>query len=145
MGNTKHKPRVLFLCTGNSCRSQMAEGIARHFYEMDFDIESAGIERHGMNPYAMKVMSEAGMDISAQSSKTLDEVGIEFDTVITVCDHAHENCPVFSRKTTICHHPFADPPKLALEAQTEEQKLECYRQVRNEIHHAMGSILKKIC
>ena len=144
MGHTKHKQRILFLCTGNSCRSQMAEGIARYFHEEEFEIESAGIEKHGMNPYAMQVMSEAGMDISRQSSKTLDEVGTDFDTVITVCDHAHDNCPQFPGKTSICHHPFADPPKLALEAQTEEQKLECYRQVRNEIHHAMDNILKKI-
>ena len=138
------KPRVLFLCTGNSCRSQMAEGLARHHYDDKLTIESAGIEKHGMNPYAMKVMEEAGVDISSHSSKTLDEVGVQFDYVITVCDHAQESCPEFPVNTKIKHFPFPDPPKLASKALSEEGKLDCYRSVRNQIQNKMEEIIEAI-
>ena len=134
------KPRVLFLCTGNSCRSQMAEGIARHYYNDRIEIESAGIEKHGMNPYAMKVMEEAGMSIQNQSSKTLSETGFDFDYVVTVCDHAKDSCPEFSDTTRIEHFPFPDPPKLALNAEDEEAALDCYRQVRNQIQNTMKQL-----
>ena len=132
------RQKVLFLCTGNSCRSQMAEGIARKLYSDKIVIESAGIEKHGMNPYAMKVMEEIGIDISTHSSKTLDETGIDFDCVITVCDHAKESCPEFDHETNIVHHPFPDPPKLALDKNTEDEKLDCYRVVRDEIYNTMN-------
>lgn len=141
MSQSASKPRVLFLCTGNSCRSQMAEGIARRFYNSKMEVFSAGIEKHGMNPFAMKVMEEDGMDISEQSSQTLEEVGLDFDHVITVCDHANSNCPSFPARTQIHHFPFPDPPKLAAEHSCEEDKLECYRQVRNKIKKSMDEIV----
>ena len=128
------KLRVLFLCTGNSCRSQMAEGWARHLKGDRIDAFSAGIETHGLNPNAVKVMAEAGVDISRQRSKSVDELkGIEFDGVVTVCDHAHEACPIFPGKTKVVHVGFDDPPRLAREAKTEEEALAHYRRVRDEI------------
>ncbi len=126
--------KILFLCTGNSCRSQMAEGWARTLKSDCMEPYSAGIEKHGLNPYAVKVMKEAGVDISAQHSKLLSELdGIEFDYVVTVCGNAHESCPVFSGKTTVVHVGFDDPPRLAANCQTEDEKLDCYRRVRDEI------------
>lgn len=126
--------KILFLCTGNSCRSQMAEGWARHLLGDRVEAYSAGIETHGLNPYAVKVMAEAGVDISGHRSKLVDELkGIEFDVVFTVCGHADENCPRFPGKTKIIHQGFDDPPKLAANADSEEEKLNCYRRVRDEI------------
>jgi len=131
---TPHKTSVLFLCTGNSCRSQMAEGWCRHLQSDRFDCASAGIEKHGLNPLAVKVMAEAGVDISAHYSKTTAELGdMEFDFVITVCGHADENCPFFPAKTRVIHHGFDDPPKLAESAGSEEEALVHYRRVRDEI------------
>lgn len=128
------KTKILFLCTGNSCRSQMAEGWTRHLKNSEFEVYSAGIEKHGLNPYAVKVMAEAGVDISKHYSKLLSELkGIEFDCVITVCGHANENCPFFPGKTKVIHVGFEDPPKLVLNAKTEEEKLNCYRKVRDQI------------
>jgi len=126
--------RVLFLCTGNSCRSQMAEGWARHLRAATIEPYSAGIETHGLNPNAVRVMEEAGVDISMHRSKHVRELeGIEFDYVITVCGHANENCPVFPGKARIIHVAFDDPPKLAAAAKTEEEAQDYYRQVRDEI------------
>jgi arsenate reductase len=128
------KLKILFLCTGNSCRSQMAEGWVRHFKSDVIEPYSAGIETHGLNPNAVKVMAEAGVDISSHRSKLVDDViGINFDYVITVCDNANENCPIFPDNTKVLHIGFDDPPKLAKEARTEEQALNCYRKVRDEI------------
>ena len=128
------KLKVLFLCTGNSCRSQMAEGWARHLKSDVVEPYSAGIETHGLNPNAVKVMAEAGVDISGHHSKHLDELkDIDFDYVITVCDNTHENCPMFPRKIKIVHVGFDDPPRLAKEAKTEQEVLNCYRRVRDEI------------
>jgi arsenate reductase len=128
------KPKVLFLCTGNSCRSQMAEGWARHLKGDVIEPYSAGIETHGLNPNAVKVMAEAGVDISGHHSKHLNELkDIDFDYVITVCDNAHESCPMFPGKTKIIHVGFDDPPRLAKEARAEEDALNCYRRVRDEI------------
>jgi len=128
------KIRVLFLCTGNSCRSQMAEGWARHLKSDVVEPYSAGIEIHGLNPNAVKVMAEAGVDISGHHSKHLNEFkDIDFDYVITVCDNAHESCPMFPRKTKVIHVGFDDPPRLAKEAKTEEETLNIYRRVRDEI------------
>jgi arsenate reductase len=128
------KKKILFLCTGNSCRSQMAEGWVRHFWPDCFEVYSAGIETHGLNPNAVKVMGEAGVDISAHRSKHLDDLkGIDFDWIITVCDHANEHCPMFPGKTRIVHVGFDDPPKLAKLARTEIEALDCYRRVRDEI------------
>ena len=132
--NLKRKLRVLFLCTGNSCRSQMAEGWARHLKNDTIEPYSAGIETHGLNPLAVKVMAQAGVDISGHRSKHLDEVkDIDFDYVITVCDNAYESCPIFPGKTKVIHIGFDDPPRLAGDAATEEEALDCYRRVRDEI------------
>ncbi|HET6248763.1 MAG TPA: arsenate reductase ArsC [Tepidisphaeraceae bacterium] len=128
------KPNVLFLCTGNSCRSQMAEGFARRLLADQINAFSAGVEPHGMNPRAMKVMSEAGVDISQQHSKHLDELkDVSFSHVVTVCGQAHEACPLFPGKTQVIHVGFDDPPRLAKDAKTEEEALGHYRRVRDEI------------
>lgn len=128
------KLKVLFLCTGNACRSQMAEGFARHLKEDIIDAYSAGLEAYGLNVYAVRVMEEIGIDISRQRSKTLDDLDeTHFDYVITVCGHADEYCPVFPGNTKVVHHGFDDPPKLAESVLTEEEKLACYRRVRDEI------------
>jgi arsenate reductase len=128
------KIRVLYLCTGNSCRSQMAEGWTRHLKSDCVQACSAGVETHGLNPYAVKVMAEEGLDITGQQSQHVSEFADEeLDYVVTVCDHAHESCPLFPGKTRVVHVPFPDPPRLAEEADTEEAKLECYRRVRDEI------------
>jgi arsenate reductase len=126
--------KVLFLCTGNSCRSQMAEGWAKALKSDVVDAYSAGVEPHGMNARAMAVMQEAGVDISGQYSKHVNELaGVAFDYVVTVCDHANETCPVFIGKTKRIHVGFDDPPRLAKEAKTEEEALGHYRRVRDEI------------
>ncbi len=128
------KLKILFLCTGNSCRSQMAEGWARHLKGDVIDAYSAGIETHGLNPNAVKVMAEAGVDISQQRSKLVEDLkDITFDFVITVCDHAHEACPLFPGKTKVIHHGFDDPPRLARTAKTDGEALDHYRRVRDEI------------
>lgn len=129
-----NKMNVLFLCTGNSCRSQMAEGFAKKMYGDRINFYSAGTEKHGMNTRAIKVMAEAGVDISNHYSKTVDEIkDVVFDYVYTVCGHANENCPYFSGKAKILHVGFEDPPKLALGLTDEEEILDKYRKVRNEI------------
>ncbi len=128
------KTRVLFLCTGNSCRSQMAEGWARALRGDVVEAHSAGIETHGLNPRAVKVMAEAGVDISRHRSKHLDEVrDVEFDFVVTVCDRAHESCPLFPGRTRVVHAGFDDPPRLAEGAASEDEALAHYRRVRDEI------------
>ncbi len=128
------KIRILFLCTGNSCRSQMAEGWARHLKGDIIEPYSAGIEIHGLNPNAVKVMTEAGIDISHHKSKNVqDLLDIPFDFVITVCDHAAETCPIFPGKARVVHRGFDDPPRLAKEAKNEEEALGHYRRVRDEI------------
>ena len=130
----RDKLKILFLCTGNSCRSQMAEGWARHLKSDSIQPFSAGLEAHGLNPNAVQVMQEAGVDITSQKSQKVKEVEtIPFDFVITVCGHADENCPVFTCATTVVHYGFDDPPKLAQNAKTEEETLDHYRRVRDEI------------
>ncbi len=126
--------RVLFVCTGNSCRSQMAEGWARQLKGDLLEPYSAGIEKHGLNPHAVKVMAEVGVDISQQRSKTLAELGsVTFDLVVTVCGHANEHCPVFPAKTKVVHVGFEDPPQLTEGMPDGEAKLAVYRRVRDEI------------
>ncbi|MCE5276489.1 MAG: arsenate reductase ArsC [Planctomycetaceae bacterium] len=128
------KLKVLFLCTGNSCRSQMAEGWARHLRGDAIEAHSAGIVAHGLNPQAAAVMAEAGVDISDHRSKTLAEVmDVPFDYVVTVCANANETCPVFPGRAKVVHVGFDDPPKLAKNAKTEEEALAHYRRVRDEI------------
>ncbi len=129
------KIRLLFLCTGNSCRSQMAEGWTRALLGDKIDVYSAGLETHGLNPYAVKVMAEAGVDISGHKSQLLDEFAdMDFDYVITVCDHAHETCPLFPGNAKVIHRSFDDPPRLVAPDATEEEKLNAFRRVRDEIH-----------
>jgi len=124
----------MFLCTGNSCRSQMAEGWARYLKKDSLEAWSAGVDPHGMNPRAIQVMSEVGVDISSHHSKNVTEVmDVPFDYVITVCGHADETCPTFPGPTRVVHVGFDDPPKLAQEAKTEEEALSHYRRVRDEI------------
>lgn len=128
------KKKLLFLCTGNSCRSQMAEGWTRHLQNQNYDVWSAGIETHGLNPNAVKVMDESGVDISDHQSNNVTEyANIEFDYVITVCGHAHEHCPVFLGRAKVLHAGFDDPPKLVRDAASEQETLIPYRRVRDEI------------
>ena len=130
----KDKLKVLFLCTGNSCRSQMAEGWTRHLKGDLIEAYSAGIETHGLNPNAVKVMAEAGVDISGQKSQHIDEFkDINLDIIVTVCGHAHENCPFFPVNCKVIHVGFGDPPKMAKELADAEAQLDCYRKVRDEI------------
>ncbi len=134
MQETRKKLKVLFLCTGNSCRSQMAEGWARVLKGDVIEAYSAGIKTRGLNENAVKVMAEAGVDISSQRSKHVDELGgIKFDYVVTLCDHASRHCPLFPGKAKIMHFGFDDPPRLARNASTEQEALDCYRRVRNQI------------
>ncbi len=134
------KIKVLFLCTGNSCRSQMAEGWARRLKGDVIEAYSAGIEKHGLNPHAVKVMAEAGVDLSKHYSKTPEEIGAEFDFVVTVCGHANEHCPIFSGKTKVVHVGFEDPPKLTRELPDGEEKLAVYRRVRDEIRRFVETL-----
>ncbi len=124
---------IMFLCTGNSCRSQMAEGLARKYWGHEFNVYSAGTKKYGMNERAMKVMKEKGIDISSHYSKTVEELpAIKFDYVVTVCDNAHENCPYFPGGKII-HVGFQDPPLLSAGLNDEEEILAIYRKVRDEI------------
>lgn len=133
--------KVLFLCTGNSCRSQMAEGWARALKADTIEPYSAGVEPHGLNPLAVRVMSEAGVDIARQRSKHVDELrAMEFDYVITVCDHANETCPVFAGPTKRIHTGFDDPPQLAKDAKTDEEAIGQYRRVRDEIRDYVAQL-----
>ncbi|VFQ42944.1 arsenate reductase ArsC [Desulfoluna butyratoxydans] len=128
------KLTLLFLCTGNSCRSQMAEGWTRHLKGDVITACSAGIETHGLNPDAVSVMAEAGVDISGQRSQNItDFMETKIDVVVTVCDHAHETCPLFPGGARVVHVGFDDPPRLARDATSREGELDCYRKVRDEI------------
>ncbi len=128
------KLKVLFLCTGNSCRSQMAEGWAKALRCDVIDAYSAGVETHGMNQNAVRVMEEAGVDINEHYSKLLDDLtDVRFDFVVTVCDHARDTCPIFPEKAVVVAHGFDDPPALARDADTEQEGLDHYRRVRDEI------------
>jgi len=125
------KKKILVLCTGNSCRSQIAEGYLRHFAGDKAVIYSAGIETHGVNPRAVETMKEDGIDISKHTSNNVEEYqNIDFDYVITVCDNAKENCPIFSNKAIKLHQSFPDPAK----AQgTESEIKDEFRRVRDQI------------
>jgi arsenate reductase len=125
------KIKVLFLCTGNSCRSQIAEGWARHLKGDVIDAYSAGVRPIDVSSRAIKVMTEVGVDISTHKSKHMDEFrGIDFDYVVTLCDNVSESCPVFPGKTKIVHKPFEDPH---LAAGSEETVLATFRKVRDQI------------
>ena len=128
------KTIILFLCTGNSCRSQMAEGWAKHLKGDLIEPYSAGVEPHPLDPRAVRAMAEAGVDISSHHSKHVDDLPVkEFDYVVTVCGHAHETCPFFPGRTKVVHRGFEDPPLLAHGAASEEEAMAHYRRVRDEI------------
>lgn len=137
---------ILFLCTGNSCRSQMAEGWTHHLKSDLVHAYSAGIETHGLNPYAVRVMAEAGVDISNQRSKQVDTLkDVAFDVIVTVCGHADETCPTWlGQNARRVHVPFDDPPKLAAEAVTDEERLIPYRRVRDEIRAFVKSLPESV-
>lgn len=145
MSNNTERLKLLFLCTGNSCRSQMAEGWARALKSELIEPFSAGIEKHGLNPNAVRVMQEADVDITSQQSNTVDELGpVEFDVVVTVCGHANENCPTFFGAPKVVHVGFDDPPKLAADSTTEEEALGHYRRVRDEIRDFVSSLPESV-
>jgi arsenate reductase len=133
--------KILFLCTGNSCRSQMAEGWARRLLADRVEAYSAGIRAHGLNRVAVAVMLEAGVDISGQQSKALRRVQhVDFDYVVTVCDDASESCPVFPGNAKVIHRGFDDPPRLAARASTDEEAIGHYARVRDEIRDFVRSL-----
>lgn len=141
MKENQNRLRVLFLCTGNSCRSQMAEGWARHLKGDRIEPYSAGVLPFRLDSRAVQVMAEAGVDISGQRSKHVDELRhLPFDYVVTVCDNAREQCPIFPGKTRVIHRGFDDPPRLALSARSEQEALEHYRRVRDEIRTFVQSL-----
>ncbi len=136
------KLKILFLCTGNSCRSQMAEGWARRLKGDLVEPYSAGIEKHGLNPNAVEVMSEAGVDISGHHSKTLDELAdVKFDHVVTVCGHANEKCPLFPGRVQKEHWPLADPAKAE---GNKEEIMNTFRATRSEIRRRVAGLLERI-
>ena len=135
------KKKVLFLCTGNSCRSQMAEGWARSLLGASVEAYSAGTNLHPLNQKAVQIMKEADVDISSHHSKLLSEFGdSHFDLVITVCDNAAKACPIPPRAAQVMHVPFDDPPQLAKESKNEEEALNHYRRVRDEIKELVVSL-----
>ena len=136
---------ILFLCTGNSCRSQMAEGWARNLAPGQLEAHSAGVAVHGLNPLAVEVMSEVGVDISTQRSKRVDELlDVDFDCVVTVCDHAAERCPIFPGKAQLRHQAFDDPPRLAQAADGADEDRTPYRRVRDEIRDYVSALAQEL-
>lgn len=139
------KKTILFLCTGNACRSQMAEGWAKQFAGDKVVVYSAGVARHEIDPRAVRVMEDAGVDISSQCSKLIDELPEQrYDFVVTLCDHANEECPYFSGGGRRMHRAFDDPPVLAAGAGDEEEALQHYRRVRDEIRSFVEGLLASI-
>jgi len=133
--------KVLVLCTGNSCRSQIAEGYLRHFAEDKATIYSAGVETHGVNPKAITIMAEDGIDISNHTSNHVDEYdNIDFDFVITVCDNAKERCPYFPTNAKKFHHNFPDPAKAK---GTEEEVMNEFRAVRGQVKAYAETFVKE--
>ena len=139
--NHTGKSRVLFICTHNSARSQMAEGFIRHFYNDRYDASSGGTEPSRVNPYAIKVMEEVGIDISGHKSKSVKQfLDEKFDYVVTVCDKANEACPFFPGAKNTMHRGFQDP---SLAKGTEEEIMEVFRSVRDEIKEWIGETFGK--
>jgi arsenate reductase len=133
--------RILVLCTGNSCRSQIAEGYLRHFAKDKAEVYSAGIETHGVNPKAIEVMKEYGIDISSHTSNNVDEYrNINFDFVITVCDNAREQCPIFPSTAKQFHYNFPDPAKAT---GTNDEIMQQFRNVRDEIKKFSEQFVKE--
>jgi arsenate reductase len=142
MSSERSKQRVLFLCTGNSCRSQIAEGFLRDYAGDAFEVASAGVYPTRVNPLAIRVMAEAAVDISAQYSKSVDEMTTgHFDYVITVCDRAREACPIFPRAVRSLHWSFEDPAEAT---GAEEDRLIVFRRVRDEISEQVREFVSNI-
>ena len=139
MAAAERKLRVLFLCTGNSCRSQMAEGWAKALKADCIDAHSAGTRPQGLNRLAVRAMAEVGVDISGHASKRPEEIGVEFDVVVTVCDAARESCPVFPGARVV-HVGFDDPPWLARNAKSDDEAMPHYRRVRDEIRRFIETL-----
>ncbi len=136
------RKKVLILCTGNSARSQMAEGILKHICQNEFEINSAGTNPSLVRPEAIKALAEIGIDISGNRSKSVDEFSDqEIDFVLTVCDNAKENCPYFPAKTRLIHHAFEDPAEVSGEAET---RLSAFRKTRDEIREFFENDFVKI-
>lgn len=134
------KKKILVLCTGNSCRSQIAEGYLRYFAKDNAEVYSAGVVTHGVNPRAIAAMNEDGIDISHHTSNNVDEYkNISFDLVLTVCDNATEKCPFFAGTAKVLHHNFPDPWDAT---GTEEQVMEVFRNVRNQIKNYCEQFVK---
>ena len=137
------KKKVLFLCTGNSCRSQMAEGWARKLGGASIEAYSAGTAPHGIDPRAIAVMDEVGIDIRQQGSTHVEALRhLTFDLVVSVCDRAAKNCPVFPGPHEQHHRPFDDPPALARSATSEIEALAHYRRVRDEIRAMVQELIR---
>ena len=137
-----HKTRILFLCTGNSCRSQMAEGWGKHLGHDIAEVESAGIEAHGKNPRAIAVMREAGIDISGQeSTRVTDEMIRRADIVVTVCGHADEHCPVLPPGVKKIHWPLADPAKAT---GSEDEIMTQFRATRDEVRRRVADVIQSL-
>ncbi len=133
--------KVLFLCTENACRSQMAEGLVNHDLAGQVQAFSAGLRPSRVNPRAMQVMAELGIDISRHCSKSVDDLaGEQFDLVITVCDNAAEQCPMFPGETEVMHVGFPDPAKAT---GTEEEIMAVFRRVRDDLRERLGSLLRE--
>ncbi len=133
--------RILFLCTGNSCRSQMAEGWAKHLKKGEIEAASAGVERHGLNSYAVRVMEEAGVDMSGHASKTVEDLpSTDFDVVVTLCGHAQETCPFFPGAVRRVHRGFDDPPSICAAMTDEAEILAVYRRVCDEIREFVSGL-----
>ncbi len=133
---------LLFLCTGNACRSQMAEGWARHLAPAHWHIESAGIEAHGKNPRAIAVMKEAGVDIAAQESTRLDDAMLaRADYLVTVCGNADEHCPALPAGTRKEHWPLADPARAT---GTEEEVMAVFRATRDEVRERVADLIDRL-
>lgn len=145
---TDTRIHVLFLCTGNSCRSQMAEGWVNHLHPETILAVSAGIETHGLNSRAVQVMGESGVDISGHQSQHLSDFDLEsIDLVISVCGHADASCPTLPPGVQRHHHPFPDPPKLATDARNEEEALLHFKDVRDQIRdfaRALPALLARL-
>lgn len=134
MEERMERKKIVFLCTGNSCRSQMAEAWTRHLKKETLEPFSAGLKPKGVDPRASRAMMEAGIDISGQTSKDIAALeGEEFDFVVTLCDNAQESCPFFPARTRVVHRGFDDPPRLAADAVNEDEAMAHYRRVRDEI------------
>ncbi|RJR46426.1 MAG: arsenate reductase ArsC [Desulfobacteraceae bacterium] len=142
------KARILYLCTGNSCRSQMAEAFTNTLKRHELEAHSAGVSPKGVDPRAIKAMAEVGIDISGYKSKDVSAFGnLEFDYVVTLCDNAREACPYFPAKTRVVHRGFEDPPRLAAGARNEEEAMDHYRGVRDEIRafvESLPGLLKEV-